>query len=206
MRIPPAVPWAIAVATTLALVITLATQGGDDPVGEPQAADGVGGALFVLTATSGTMEADGDAYTLTLSGVPAATTYFTERPERRAGTVPTSEIGGSVEDAADDPPNAAIVADQAGSPAVFAFELLSLDHDPATGTLTARIQALPGETPPVGALGAVELFIDAIPTVVNGQVTDVTIGFGNTGDTDIGDDLIGNGGDGGDGGTGGSAD
>jgi len=69
--------------------------------------------LFVQTFSAGTMAphaTDPDLYTLTLTGHAAETIYFSDRPERIVGSVPTPQFLEGLGFTPDIPPNAALVA------------------------------------------------------------------------------------------------
>ncbi len=66
--------------------------------------------LFVQTFGSGTLTphaTETDLYTLTLTGGAAETVYFSDRPERITGTVPTTQFLDELGFTPDNPPNAA---------------------------------------------------------------------------------------------------
>jgi hypothetical protein len=68
--------------------------------------------MFIQTARAGTWEPkDGEegVYILTLTGLPAQTVSFSDRPERVVGTVTTSHFLRALGFAAENPPNAALV-------------------------------------------------------------------------------------------------
>jgi hypothetical protein len=68
--------------------------------------------MFVQTAHSGTWESkpgDEGVYTLTLTGLPAQTVYFSDRPERIVGLQTTAEFLDMLGFVDDNPPNAALV-------------------------------------------------------------------------------------------------
>jgi hypothetical protein len=67
--------------------------------------------MFVQTARAGTWAATEEegVYTLTLTGLPAQTVYFSDRPSRVVGTQRTADFLGALGFRADNPPNAALV-------------------------------------------------------------------------------------------------
>ena len=69
--------------------------------------------LFVQPFDGGTWAPKPGAegvYLLTLTGVAANTTYFSDRPERDAGLAPTQQFLDGIGFAPENPPNAALVA------------------------------------------------------------------------------------------------
>lgn len=107
----------------LALSLSIAVVGCTSALGPPGPRDadrnppllGDASYLYVQYSSTGSfvLVGDGDPnhYTLTLSDVVPVTTYFSERPERIAGTLSIEEFIG-IEDLfdAEDPPNAAVTA------------------------------------------------------------------------------------------------
>ena len=136
--------------------------------------------LYVQTAGSGTLAgwADG-AYTLTLHEVGQATTYFSDRPVRTGGHIPTQLFidswGKGEDNFATDPPNAGLTfLDPGRADEVLTLELSGPTYDSTARTLsyTARPlgsggplpRGLVGRTGPVQvpeAFGAAALFIDS---------------------------------------------
>ena len=135
--------------------------------------------LFVQSFAASSLEpdpADATRWSLTLNSGSGHTLYFSDRPNRVAGTIPTErfvEVFGA--ETADDPANAALVAQRDPATQVtHVVELLSLSYDAGTGTATyvVRFLADPSqlqiefEEPPVQTLseavsyGQSELFID----------------------------------------------
>lgn len=103
--------------------------------------------MFVQTASAGTWaEKPGEegVYTLTLTGLPAQTVYFSDRPDRIVGTQTTTEFLDALGFDGDNPPNAALVTtDDAGASDVLVIELFNAVYtdgdDGATLTYDARI-------------------------------------------------------------------
>lgn len=102
--------------------------------------------LYLQSFQSGTLSpTDGSTggYSLTLDHSLGETVYFSDRPNRVVGTMPTADFITAFEAAADDPPNAALVA---GEMTVI-LELMSTTYDEAAGTLTYEAVMLDeGET------------------------------------------------------------
>jgi len=135
-----------------------------------------GSLLYVQETAGGTIERLGaGAYRLRLTGVSPRVTTFTDRPRRRAGRQGLEGFVGSwkANGFAADPPNAALVLDDA--PASRDVVLLTLSHpryDRARRTLTYRATPLRGRETALasfarradplraGDLGAASLFID----------------------------------------------
>lgn len=108
--------------------------------------------LFVQTAASGTFvpnpgagtpETDGTPtpgggadYLLTLEGHPGGTVYFSDRPERVFGEAPTDQFLDGLGFAADNPPNAALVAQTDMGEEVVVLELVEPVYDADAGTIT----------------------------------------------------------------------
>ena len=105
--------------------------------------------LFVQTFAGGTFgpkEGEASRYLLTLTGAPARTIYFSDRPDRITGDIPTQQFLDRVGFKAD-APNAALVVDNK----TFVIELLGGTYDPATGGLVYDVVFLtdyPGEDRP----------------------------------------------------------
>jgi hypothetical protein len=114
--------------------------------------------LLVQTAPSIRYE-DGS---LTLESVHDMTVYFTDRPERVAGYLPTSEQIGFWDEGedsfADDPPNADLVIG-AGDDLIQAVVVLT-NPRVTNGDLTYDVEVVGGEIPASGGQSA--LFIDVV--------------------------------------------
>ncbi len=116
------------------------------PVASP-AVEGEGGSdLFVQSFGAGTLapkSGESGVYTLTLEGATGQTIYFSDRPARRVGLVPTEALLEQLGFTPADPPNAALVAQTAAGEEVVVVELFDPSYDEAAGTLTygARILA-----------------------------------------------------------------
>ena len=140
--------------------------------------------LLVTTADSGSFTSADDAYELVLQGVPEYVVYFSDRPERDAGTVSTAALASQFSTVESDPPNAAIVVSESGVTVTVVVTLTSLAYDAEAGTLSASatildivpeglnsIAGAPADELPT-SFGTAEIFIDAYPTPVNGAITD----------------------------------
>jgi hypothetical protein len=97
--------------------------------------------LYVQPFASGTWgpkEGGEGAFTLTLSGVAGQTVYFSDRPERIVGLIPTQKLLDTLGFSPENPPNAAIVATPDGSDEqdILVIELLNPVYDADAGTLT----------------------------------------------------------------------
>lgn len=83
--------------------------------------------LFVQLADQGTWVPSPDepgVFLLSLSGATSQTLFFSDRPQRIVGTVPTSQLIATLGFTPDNPPNAAIVAyDETGQRDVLVVEL-----------------------------------------------------------------------------------
>ena len=115
---------------------------GATPVGTNE-----GSLLFVQNAGATTLEPAGDGtYTLTMNDVLPQTLYFSDRPARIAGTIPTEGFVTGWEEAfADSPPNASLIAhsgENAEDEDAVVVELLDSTYDAAAGSLTYTVRIL----------------------------------------------------------------
>ena len=136
--------------------------------------------LFIQTFASSSLApdpADPDLLILTLETGTGHTLYFSDRPNRVAGTIPTERfIQVFSQETAGDPANAALVAQRdPGIEVTHVFELFTLGYDAQSGVATYSVRFLsdPGqmkiefaETPQQSLSEAVlygvsELFIDS---------------------------------------------
>lgn len=136
-------------------------------------------ALFVQSFAASSLDpdpADATRWLLTLSSGSGHALYFSDRPNRIAGTIPTDRfVAALAKETADDPANAALVAQtETGTEVTHVVELLTLNYDAATGTATYSVRFLADpaalqiefEEPPLQTLseavtyGQSELFID----------------------------------------------
>lgn len=85
--------------------------------------------MFIHTARAGTWETkagEEGIYTLTLTGLPAQTVSFSDRPERVVGTVATSQFLRALGFSHENPPNAALVTKaEDGSDDILVIELFN---------------------------------------------------------------------------------
>jgi hypothetical protein len=143
--------------------------------------------LYVVNAKSGSLIPRGDSttdFTLTLAGVDAQATWFTDRPNRQAGALTLAELSSQWKRLGftSDPPNAAIQL-TSGDPKAdtLIVELGKPHYDRARRVVTLRAKRLGGTVHTIGGhermadksiprrFGSVSLFID-----------DGTPGFGVT--------------------------
>jgi hypothetical protein len=104
-----------------------------------------GSDLFVQAFRSGTLTPDPDVfgvYTLSLEGSVGQTVYFSDRPARRAGLVPTDVLLDQLGFTPADPPNAALVAQTAEGEDILVVELMNPRFDAAAGTLAYDVRLL----------------------------------------------------------------
>lgn len=156
--------------------------------------------LFVQTAGSGTFRPNpgsgtptangGTDYLLTLAGHTGETIYFSDRPERIFGEVPTPQFLDGLGFTPANPPNAALVAQTDEGEDVLVIELVEPVIDEPAGTLTYGANVLTGYTGQ-GLAHAVSLqqdltfaeeftnaslFIDDCPDIVNCYLGPVSVG------------------------------
>jgi hypothetical protein len=81
-------------------------------------------------------------YTLTFSGGTGTTLYFSDRPDRLVGTLPTAAFLDRLGFSPEDPPNAALVAAGPDGEAVYVVELLDPILDEGADTLTYDVVLL----------------------------------------------------------------
>lgn len=102
--------------------------------------------LFVQSFQSGTAEAigtDGTKFKVTLEKGLGQTIYFSDRPERVVGAMPTGDFLDTLGFMPDNPPNAAILVEVDEGQTDFAVvELFSPQYDPATANLTYEATVL----------------------------------------------------------------
>jgi hypothetical protein len=102
--------------------------------------------LFVQPFEGGTWTpkaGEEDVYTLTLSGIAAQTTFFSDRPERITGLTPTGAFLDGLGFDIANPPNAAIVAlTDSGEQDVLVMELFSPVYDAEDTTLSYEASVL----------------------------------------------------------------
>lgn len=137
-----------------------------------------GGVLFVQKGRSGALQPLDEGkgtYRLTVDGVDPNVAFFSDRPERLAGSISNKALLAGAFDQPDDPPNAAVAMDlpQRQEQTVLPLELSDprFDRKAAQMTYLATMLDRPAESlagltysDPAEAplrFGAVELFIDA---------------------------------------------
>lgn len=125
------------------------------------------------------VEATDDTYTLTLTEVDPVTLAFTDRPERTAQTWDTTVVLDYWESEFDgESPNAAVTADGATVAVTLSDPRVGMSARsdgavaPNAGAITFTAAPLPGQVPPTGTINQPTVFLDAVPTSVNGQITD----------------------------------
>jgi hypothetical protein len=173
-------------AAMLGSKVPSALAQGATPVADSTDGEGVVEVLFVQTFSSATIQvnpANASAFTITLMDGTGQTVYFSDRPERLAGTVTDEQfVDGRAFDPAN-PPNAAIVTFATdNSKAVLIVELTEPAYDPGTGAITYTATELQGQ--PEGdvlaslaarrtdtdlgdSFGPVTLFIDQLACLPN---------------------------------------
>lgn len=99
--------------------------------------------LFVQSFTTGRLEpgAEPGAAVLTLQGPVGETVYFSDRPQRSAGTIALAQFLEVLAQDSADPLNAALVIDRAEGDAVVVVELLDGSVD-AAGTVIYDVRVL----------------------------------------------------------------
>jgi hypothetical protein len=108
---------------------------------------------------------------LTLNGVPLIV-YFTDRPYRKAGHLSLEDFAkewkGDAKKHGDDPPNGELAIYQEGGD-THAVLIVSKPKISKTA-ISFSVKVYDGNMPKT--FGHATLFIDSIPTMVNGQITD----------------------------------
>jgi hypothetical protein len=154
---------------------------GASPAASPAAAEAKTEFLFVQSFEAGTLlpkpESTGE-YVLELKHGLGQTLYFSDRPERIVGAVPTQRFLNALGFSPTDPPNAALVADLGdGNEEIFVVELTNPVYDEAAKTATYDVKILDdvkrvdmtlGQSTHTGpqteaTYGASHLFIDDCP-------------------------------------------
>lgn len=102
--------------------------------------------LFVQSFTSGAWkpkEQEDGVYTLTLTGTAASTIYFSDRPDRIFGQMPTTDFLERLGFTPANPPNAALVTqgENGSDQEVLVIELLNPTYDGETLSYDARVLA-----------------------------------------------------------------
>lgn len=118
------------------------------PVALPAGADEGASFMFVQTFGAGSLvplEGETAGLLLTADHLAGQTVYFSDRPERIVGMVPTTTLlgAGNPDEGLGftpaDPPNAALVLDDG---AVLVIELIDPTYDAATGLVTYQVRVL----------------------------------------------------------------
>jgi hypothetical protein len=119
---------------------------GATPVATPVTSDEAVFLFVQASFTSGTLAANADgSYALTLLGAPAQSLYFSDRPARIVGSMPTERFLDVLGFEESDPPNAALVIQaDAENTDVIVFELTAPVYDAATGSLAYTAVLLEG--------------------------------------------------------------
>lgn len=107
--------------------------------------EAAGSDLFVQAFRAGTLTPDADesgVYTLSLEGSLGHTVYFSDRPARRVGLIPTAVLLEQLGFTPADPPNAALVAQTAEGEDILVVELMNPRFDEAAGTLAYDVRLL----------------------------------------------------------------
>jgi hypothetical protein len=125
--------------------------------------------------------AGGASFLLTLEGHTGQTIYFSDRPDRIVGAVPTEEFLDQLGFGVENPPNAALVGEFTAGQGVVVLELIEPVYDPQTGTLVYGAEVLDayegGNLEPVtreqlearlpAEFGPNALFIDDCPDITS---------------------------------------
>jgi hypothetical protein len=115
-----------------------------------------GSLLFVQGARSARVSGG----RIVLTDATPGTLAFSERPVRRAGTIPTARFVTRFRRAfADDPPNAAVSVDDDTS--AYVVELSAPSFDQARSKLSYAIARVPGSPRLPASIGPLNLFVDS---------------------------------------------
>jgi hypothetical protein len=171
------VPWAphrarsvVALVLSMGLLVagttggTVAQDGSASPVaGQPVTSPAIaGGPLYLQTFAVGHVEPGAEDLTVRLSRASGQTMYIGELPERRVGTVPSSDFLGLLEASLQVPPYAAVLGQRAdGSQVLVVGQVLAgTQVDPQT--FEYRLRLVPDEVD-------IDLVVDAerLPQVVD---------------------------------------
>jgi hypothetical protein len=107
--------------------------------------EAAGSDLFVQAFRAGTLTPDPDeagVYTLSLEGSVGHTVYFSDRPARRVGLIPTAVLLEQLGFTPADPPNAALVTQTPAGEDILVVELLNPRYDGGAGTLVYDVRLL----------------------------------------------------------------
>src|SRR5699024_6376102 len=94
------------------------------------------------TASGTPVPGGGAPYLLTLDGHTGLTVYFSDRPAREVGAVPTGGFLDTLGFGAHNPPNAALVGEFTAGQGVVVLKLLDPSYDESTETLTYGAEVL----------------------------------------------------------------
>ncbi len=136
----------VVVALGVGVAVGILVSDGDD------ASEALPSVLFVQQATGGEYRPAGDSgdATLVLHGVAPRTAYFSDRPDRVAGSTSTRDLVDSTDLFSDDPPNAALVVDGSDSShadeAAFVVELRDPVYDAPSATVEYSVRPLTSAT------------------------------------------------------------
>lgn len=154
-------------ASSAAGAAALALRNAAAQSGTPEAAENIE-ILFVQAATTGTLTPSDQGYTLTFRHDAGQTIYFSDRPERLTGLLPTAELVSRWPFESESPPNAALAISNAedDSATVLIGVLSTPEWSPGTATLSYGFWMLTDDipagspTPMPSSFDAATLFID----------------------------------------------
>lgn len=154
--------------SSMAGAAALALQRVAAQTGTPEAGEEVE-LLFVQPAGSGTLTPSDQGYTLSFRHDTGQTIYFSDRPERLTGLLPTAELVSQWPFEDESPPNAALAISNAedATATVFVGVLSNPVWDAATATLSYGFWMLSDDipagspTPFPESFNSATLFIDA---------------------------------------------
>lgn len=155
-------------ATSAAGAAALALRNTAAQSGTPEASEKIE-LLFVQAAASGTLTQSDQGYTLAFRHDTGQTVYFSDRPERLTGLLPTAELVAQWPFEDESPPNAALAISNAEdtSATVIVGVLSSPAWDAASATLSYGFSMLSDDipagypTPVPSSFGAATVFIDS---------------------------------------------
>jgi hypothetical protein len=157
-------------ASSMAGAAALALQRVAAQSGTPEAGEGDEQVelLFVQAAGSGTLTPSNQGYTLSFRHDAGQTVYFSDRPERLTGLLPTAELVAQWPFEDETPPNAALAISNAedDGPTVLIGVLSNPTWDAASATLSYDFSMLSDDipagspTPVPSSFDAATLFID----------------------------------------------
>ena len=159
-NVPRAISWPPWKTATASYAEGVATEAGGTPAPSY---------LFAQNGTGGTLSET----TLTLAGVSSQTAWFTDRPYREAGQVPTEEfiaLWDEGETFAEDPPNADFTCTIGGDAVNYVVELTSPSM--AGGDLSYSVNAVSGQSLPQSQItceAESNIFIDIVIEPADGS-------------------------------------